>query len=67
MEEPVFEIGDVVVLRSNDKYKMSVVKIHEYGSICKPGEVQVVWLLKNGKRSYDVFPCASLKKYEEKG
>lgn len=67
MEEPIFEIGDVVQLKSDDKYKMSIIQTYKLGGICNPGEVQVVWLTKTGKRLYDVFPCASLKKYEKKG
>lgn len=56
MGTPVFKVGDVVQLKANDKFKMTIIKLYS------PGEYQVVWLTTTGKRMYDVFPVEALKK-----
>ena len=61
MEKQVFQVGEVVQLKADNKYKMTILQQ------CSPGEYQVVWLTKTGKRLYDAFPSEALKKYEEKG
>ena len=61
MENQVFKVGDVVQLKGDDKFKMTVIRIYS------PREIQVFWLTKTGKRLADAFPPEALKKYEGKG
>ena len=60
MEKQVFKVGDVVQLKGDHRFSMTVIQI------ISPHLIQVFWLTKAGKRLADAFHPDALKKYEEK-